>query len=772
MGKIALGAAAMLLSFALHAQERSFDIPAGELKAALDSYITATGHQVLYKDADLKGRVTKGVRGNMTPEQALARLLEGANLKIRKDSSGAVLITADDTKSSAETLESVYVFGNALAHIGDSARTGTRTDVDPMALPMSVSTVDKELLQQQQAISLRDAVSNVAGASQLNSFGVFTMRGFSAGIMRNGNLQTGGEGLDAPQISLSKVEVVKGPEAIIAGINAGYGGTINVISKTPEAKAITEVSGMMGSRGFYEAGLDVNRVVTDDKSLLVRFVAAKQGAGTTLNDYDGSNRRYAAPSVTWRNKPSGTELTASYEYSKARTAPDLTVFTSQTSLGEDLKLYRLAAADAGKVKKNTVATFSASQRINDDWSVAAKYSEDRSDSKNLSPLSGMFPDLGYAFPQVLTFGALLTSKYTTKTSKVELKGHLETGPVEHELLFAYDQTSAAVVSGSQFSTLTSTNVETGAFTDLTPTLGPMFGIPGPYTPFEFKTGEKGALVMDHMTYGNWIALVGWREVRFDPNRMDTSENHRLLKVSLPSLGVVYRATERVSLYANASKGFSPNVGIQNFNGEAIPPEYAQQYEAGIKVQFPQQKMSASLAAFSIKQKNVAVLDPAHMTDICGVAACYISVAGIKSRGFEVETSGEVYKGLGIRANYSFTTRSNDEQDIAGSPYARHQANLWAIYKFGSEFVEQGWWVGAGVQKRSARLGSQDPTVVANPGNTRFDVNVGYQAKAWSVVAGGKNVTNRRIYELGSGIGAQGVVQQPRAFYVTARYSFN
>lgn len=761
----------MLLSLSLHAQDRAFDIPAGDLKTAIDAYISATGQQVLYKASDLQGLTTKGVHGNMSAEQALSRLIEGSKVKVRKDSSGAMLITADDTKSES-TLEAIYVFGKALSHLGDFARTGTRTDADPMTLPMSVSSVDKELLQQQQVNNLRDAVANVAGVGELNSMGIFTMRGFSAGIMRNGNITAGGLSFDAPLVSISKVEVVKGPEAIIAGTTAGYGGAINVISKTPEASNITELVGTVGSRGYYEAGFDVNRVVTDDKSLLVRFVASKQGSGTTWNGYDGNDKQYAAPSITWRNKSSGTELTAQYEYQKGHTAPDLEVFTDQPSLGRDLKMVRFGPVDSGKEKKNTILTLSASQKIHDGWDVSVKYSDDQTKQQTTSLLNGLGTAFGFPYPQVVSFNAFVDSRYTTKSSKVELKGSFETGPVEHHVVLAYDATTARVRSGAQYTAVTATNVQTGEISDLGSVFGPIFGgLPTPLNVVEVKTKETGLLAMDQIIFGKWVALAGFRQVRYEPDR-NISPNAQTLNKGLPSLGIVYRATDNVSLYVNASKGFTPNTAMFDFAGKAIAPENADQVEGGIKVQFPRQKMAASFALFDIKQKNVAIPDPDHLQEICGISSCYISVPGVHSKGAEVEVSGEVYKGLGIRANYSYTTRANDELDVAGTAYAKHQGSVWAIYKFGDEFSGQGWWIGAGLQARSSRNKSPSPADVDNPGNLRWDTNGGYQAKNWSIVAGVKNLTDRRIYQLGSGIAGSGVVQQPREFYLTGRYNFN
>ena len=75
-GKLA-GAVAMLLAVAAQGADLNFDIPAGDLKAALDAYIKQTGQQIVYKSDDVKGKTTPGVHGALSEQQALDALLKG-----------------------------------------------------------------------------------------------------------------------------------------------------------------------------------------------------------------------------------------------------------------------------------------------------------------------------------------------------------------------------------------------------------------------------------------------------------------------------------------------------------------------------------------------------------------------------------------------------------------------------------------------------------------------------------------------------------------------
>lgn len=769
--KVAVGISALLLSVAIHAQARDFNIPSGDLKSALDAYIAETKVQVVYAAADLKGKSTKGVRGEMEAEKALDLLLEGTDLKLRRDRSGAVVIffRSGEQASGSEvaTLDRVEVFAN-LSHLGDRTRTGTRMDADPMTIPLTITSVDKDLLKQQQARSLSEALSNVAGVADMSGTGTYMMRGFAAGAMRNGNLQLNTDGADAPLISVSKIEVVKGPEAIIAGVTTGYGGVINVITKAPQARPVTEVTTSVGSRGYYEAGLDVGRPLNEDKSLLGRFIVAKQGAGETSVGYNGSNSIYVAPSLTWRNKAMGTDVTAQLEYRDRRITPDATVVTTESKLSDDLKPLRLEPVDHGIQQKRNVATLVWNQRLGDDWSLSVKqaYDELKNDSKTASSIPGNL--LGMPATTLVSIGAHSGLRYATSSTKVELKTELETGPLRHNVVFAYDRSQSSIRASNQSTFINGVDTGTGAFTDLTPVFGPIFG--GIPTPVVFNGGdprEQGVLAMDQITWDQWIALFGWRYVRYDGHPW--SGKVQQFKKSLPSLGLLYQLSPRLSVYANAAKGFTPNAGNFSISGAPVPPENATQYEIGLKSVSADKKLSSSISTYQIKQDNVAVQDPNNPTGSCTGGGCYISVPGLTAKGVDLELSGELVKGLGVRANYSYSSKVSPQTN-ANLFYARNQASLWALYRFSGEDAG-GFWMSAGLQARGARVGS-DQNLRANPGRTKYDASVGYDMQQWSFIAGVKNITDKRIYPLIGGLLGQAAAVQPREFTLTASYSLN
>jgi iron complex outermembrane recepter protein len=776
--RVASAVAALLLSVAVQAQVRPFDIPAGDLKAALDAYVAQSGQQLVYRSDDLKGQRSKGVQGAVTPEQALEQLLEGTSLKIRRDASGAAVVFLGEAGAGAASTAAtgagtptperqvIVVTGKAISHLAESNRTGTRSDEDPMALPQSVSTIDKGLMAEQQVRTVQDALANVAGVSgALQDGPVVTMRGFTAGVMRNGNLVTSGNAFDAPLITISKIEVVKGPEAIVAGLgsNANYGGVVNVITKAPQTEPVREVVASFGRRNYYEVGADLGDALTADKSLLARLVVSKSGEGRTAVGYEGSKRDYISPSLTWLNKSSGTELTFSYEYQKSHTKPLSVVYGPDVANFDTGRAAFIAPTNAGFDDSEKIASLALTQRIVPGWEIGLKLGHDRRKSTAIGGFTVSGANFGFPFPEVLTFGDDFSSDNSTKTAKLELRGGFDTGPVAHNLLLAVDSLRTTQTTVSQRNAILSTNVETGAVTDVTPILGPDFGVPSPREETTNRPKERGLLFYDHMTWGSWIALAGWRQIHFEPGDA-FNPDQAAFKKGLPSLGVVYRATPTLSLYGSASKGFQPNVGLVQFSGAPVAPENSTQAELGFKAQLFERSLALTGATYQIKQRNVAVVD----FDNTGPTGLFwLTVPGATARGFDFEFSGNLTKALSVRTNYAYLDKRADDVNAVGIAYSRHQVGLWGTYRFGDE-AGVGWWVGTGVQGRSTALGL--PRRPGSPGQWRWDINGGYQAKQWSVVAGVKNATDERLFTLTSS-GNFGVLTQPREFYATARYSF-
>ncbi len=149
--------------------------------------------------------------------------------------------------------------------------------------PQTVTVISKEVLQQQGAVSLMDALRNTPGITmQLGEGGntsagdTFYMRGFSAqaSTFVDGVRDLGAVSRDA--FNLEQVEVVKGA----AGADIGRGaasGYVNLISKT--ANLDDSITGSVGAStaDSQRFALDANKVIDDTTAVRVNLLRQQGG---------------------------------------------------------------------------------------------------------------------------------------------------------------------------------------------------------------------------------------------------------------------------------------------------------------------------------------------------------------------------------------------------------------------------------------------------------------------------------------------------------------
>jgi hypothetical protein len=101
MLKTGLMAAAVSLSISAYAMAdnpRPVSVPAGDLIGALELLQKQSNVEIVYRPELLKGLRTPGVKGTLSSEAAVTRLLAGTKLQIHSDKTGVLLITGTSVK--------------------------------------------------------------------------------------------------------------------------------------------------------------------------------------------------------------------------------------------------------------------------------------------------------------------------------------------------------------------------------------------------------------------------------------------------------------------------------------------------------------------------------------------------------------------------------------------------------------------------------------------------------------------------------------------------
>ncbi|MFO1393962.1 MAG: TonB-dependent receptor [Steroidobacteraceae bacterium] len=745
------GAVALLLAVAAQGADFSFNIPAGELKSALDAYIKQTGQQIVYKSDDVKGKTTPGVHGTLSDQQALDALLKGTGLQLRRDESGAVVVFpaeavaggASATAAGEQKLEEVVVTATAISHLYVTSRSVTRIDADPMDLPISVSTVQEDLLFQQQARTITDVLDNVAGMD-VSAANDVTSRGFRATAARNGTSDSGPWGSQfnsRPVVATERVEVVKGPEQIMQGTAAGYGGTVNVITKAPEAQPIAYLGAGAGSREYWRFDVDLNDTLVDGEygRLMGRLIGSTSGAGDTRVGYDGASNDFVSAGLRWTNQDFGSDLSVVYEYNDYWNPMAPNVVSTGKQFGPGLKQFNFGGPNNGVNSTENTVDVNYTQDLWRDWKFSVNYVW-RGGNLGTSTYYAALVDPTTVFAADYS-GAKDLADTSLGNTKASVYGTVDTGPVKHNLLIAYDYDTSEITANPG-------EVSKGFYlTDLTTWTKTLIPSPTERTTKDTETRrDSGILLVDRAVWGPWSAMLGVRWVSWSL-RVPSADVNLDDNQTLPQYGLVYEVLPDVSLYASGSEGYSSNAGTRTYLGQPLPDETSYQYEAGVKALLFDRQLALTVALYRIKQQNVATIDWDNYPDH-PVPLPWKTIDGITSKGVEVELSGQPIRGLDVRLNYAYLNAEQDDGQPAPWGYTPNKFNLWAQYWFSRE-VAHGWWAGGGLSSSAAPerpvpespMG-KPPTV---PGNTVVDLSAGYAGEHWTAIAGVKNVGDERVY---------------------------
>jgi len=160
-----------------YAQERQFNIPAGNLKTALDSFASQAGTPFIYQSDEMRGVRTRGFRGKTSPQSALEQVLRGTGFVMRVDSSGAIAVTrAGNGQASedrppdglAEATDDLSGTG-ADPRDGEIIVTGSRLGRTSFNSPTPVNVVGQERVQDLNITSVGDALNQLPAFRPLTS---------------------------------------------------------------------------------------------------------------------------------------------------------------------------------------------------------------------------------------------------------------------------------------------------------------------------------------------------------------------------------------------------------------------------------------------------------------------------------------------------------------------------------------------------------------------------------------------------------------------------
>ncbi len=722
-------------------QQSTFDIPPQPLIDALALFGRQSGMQVSVDAGLIRDIRSAGVRGAMSPEQALRQILAGTGVNYRlTDANTAILKSqmAEKEDDGAIVLNPITVEGQSESAYGpvegykaSRSATATKTGAPIVDTPAAVQVIPADVIKDQGARRMEDVLRNVAGAYDLDndlnvaSQNAFNIRGFAVrDIFKDGMRLT--ESGQQVLSNVERVEVLKGPASLLYG-SLEPGGMINIVTKKPLPAPQYQVELGVGSFGYVNPVVDATGPLGSDK-ILYRFIGSYAHSNTFVDNGD-DDRFLLAPSLMLLPTEDLT-INASFEWTRVDRRPIF--FTPIVDGGPDPRFDLNADYQADFAFKETEEMF-AKLGFEYDFAESTRANLNLSWKRRTLDESMLRFFFGPEQP-----GGVRDRFYSFRDQ--ENDQYVAEGNLIHE--FSLGSTEHTLLFGGDFRRFEddyrAVNI-TGGFP--APIAGPgNADVPEPTLstppiPLVSELEESGVYIQDDVwLFDQRLKLVG--TLRY--TRINNISGDQIDDKVTPRIGALYKLTPDTSAYVSYATSFEPVTGTDR-QGAAFVPSEGEQYEAGIKQEFFNGQAAATLSVYQITQTNVTTPDPVDPN-------FRVQTGEVRSRGVELDVSGQLLDRLNIYAAAAYIDNEITKTNVVGQKGNRNpevptfKGSLWLTYDLYRN-AEETLTIGGGVFGETSNYVSTDNNAKL-PGYVTVDLGAWYDFKlAGKDLTAQLNVTN-------------------------------
>ncbi len=650
--------------------------------------------------------------------------------------------------------------------------TGSRLEVSNFDLPVQISVIPQQLLQQQGVNDMVTALRNASGVQAQRFYGVYeqyTIRGFNAAdVMLVDGMRTEAilNRFNTQLNNVESIEVLKGPSSVLYGGDA-VGGAINIIRKKPQGTRAYDFMYKGGRFNTHQvAGGATGPLIGN--SLLYR-------ADVSFDHSDGwrgagANRFNASPSVTWLMSERA-RVTVHQSFNRDNFKGDGGVAVGYTnSPGFDpSRRFSLPNDFALMEDSQTHVLFNAT--ISPTWEFRNGFLMRRT-SEEYFVTEGVYYDP--STNSVPREGLYFHHTRRPVVNQAELVGHFNFLKMRHHVLVGHDYRDfyqrTDVTEGGGFYEYTPISL-----TDFRETNPPITSFPIVRKTYQANRIHAG-FWQDQIdvTSKLKINIAGrfddynrqrHRTFEIDPNTI-TGVQTRHQTAYTYRAGIVYAPISNHQLYFNSSTSFTPVIDIPP-NGAELKPRTGRGYEAGYRWQGWNGRVQTNLAVYHIEQNNLTFADS---------LVSVIQAGSQISKGVDLDINADLGHNARLLVNYGYTMPKFKDfidpdagEDFSGNlpRFAqRHALNIWLNKVWRSGFTAS-----AGMRYMGPMFTNNANTIRLGGWST-FGGAVGYRRGTWEYALNAENLLNRQRYFMGSDYQNQVYPGAPINVFATVRMRFN
>lgn len=765
------------------AQEATYDfnIPARPVGQVLDALNQQTGLQPFCAEAAAKGLHSPGVKGRMTLRKAVETALSGTPLA--HQFTGEKTVTIGTAEENAISLPPIVVTAHANSYKAETASVGQKMEMELREIPQSVSVLNQRRMQDQNLTEATQALQWITGVvngrANESEAPLIEARGFRLDNITIDGMRAGGSFWQIPAdlSAYEQIEVLRGPSGLFngSGTSGSPGGAINYRRKRPTSTPLVNLDLTAGSWDHYRAALDVSGPLNEDQRLRGRMVAS--ALDTQFHVDNASRENQSIYGVLDYDVAPGTRLTFGADLERRRSQP----YYKQNILRGDGSNPGWSRNHNGILPwsrwfGDTTGAFAEfSHALNENWSAKAAYSYRHEKlfwdwawiTGYVAPIPGSSQS-----PLYITGQRRDTQMYD-QSLDVNVTGKLDLFGRSHDVVLGWNNSQTKTVTHQPNTNDYSYNKADNAFVDPYTLDTSGFGW-RPSTlsgnPSTYRYEQSGAYatfrfrLLDPLALTTGTRLSNYKYFGRSNNTLNNSGAYDKSGVLTPFWALTWDFNPSTSLYFSQAEVFDVT-NAYTAEGKLVEPVVGNNREIGLKTEFFEGRLLASIAAYRLIRENQTRVDPSTpypcpASPIGGY--CYIADNEQRVQGIDLELTGNITRNWQIMAGANIMkkryTRWLDKKGEVSSTQGQgwwqddpeNTLKVWTAYRLPG--AASAWRVGGGFRWQSETYAERSANGVVPAARVTqssyaiWDALVAYDIdKTWSTQANITNLFDKEYY---------------------------
>ncbi|MEC4721249.1 TonB-dependent siderophore receptor [Noviherbaspirillum sp. CPCC 100848] len=657
-------------------------------------------------------------------------------------------------------------------------------------IPQPVTVITRQVMNERASMDLHDVLQYTTGVAvdYTDSERVtYHSRGFQIDALQIDGLtinQTGSAFVQPDTAVLDRVEILRGASGMIRG-SGNPSATVNLVRKRP-AKAFqgsAQLSAGSWDRRRLEA--DVSTPVNEAGTVRTRFVAVKDKKDF-FQDVKQEDREVfygvveadLGPNTTLAASLQHTDLKATGAWGNLPRNFDGSSLNlpRSTYLGSDWNTWN---------RENQQAYLELLHRFDNDWSIKANAAYTRLKLNDFKQT--YFTRNSTTNPYLFS---VASAQYIGAQSDQISAGITANGPFgflgrKHELVVGAETVRNKSRDSWGRGSLYPQTVDIRTFDPHSTYAERFIDLSGVAPSKPVYIDQQGIFATARFSITDPLtAIIGSRVSWYEYDSRVPPANASVVTRSknngeiTPYAGLVVDFTKEISGYASYTEIFTPQT-VLNASGSVLNPVTGEDYEIGLKGEFLNGRLNASMGLFRINNTGRSVEDttsinpcpPSNLTGYCRVAG-----GEQRSEGWEFELAGEVARGWQVFGGYT-NTRTKHIRDTAantGQPLRsidpKHQFRLFSTVSLNR--LVPGLTVGGGMQIQSDSYVTAGNITSRQGGYSVYNAMLGYRInRNYSLQVNVNNLFDKVYYKKIAATGIANYYGDPRNVMVTLRGDF-